>query len=142
LMFTTVFTSSCALILWVILFKPDLADLIVMVPADSVPVIICVGLLFSTGNAIWEEIIFRGILWNGLQKAYGNIIVLVVFQAVLFSLLHIGGFPRGAVGVILAGVYGAAIGVIRMFSKGLAAPVITHFFADATIFGILVAMKI
>jgi membrane protease YdiL (CAAX protease family) len=42
----------------------------------------------------------------------------------------------------MAGVYGFAIGLIRERAGGLLAPVVTHFFADATIFVILYLLSI
>jgi len=56
--------------------------------------------------------------------------------------MHINGFPRGIIGAALAGIYGLLTGFIRKKSGGLAAPVVTHFFADATIFGILAVIHI
>ena len=38
------------------------------------------------------------------------------------------------VGVVLASIYGLMLGMLRNWSNGLAAPVIAHICADATIF--------
>ncbi len=141
LMIPTILVSSAALILWVFLLKPDLTDLKKMVPANSIPVIVIVGLLFSVFNSIWEEIILKGILWNGMEKIVSSILIINLFQAVLFGVMHLNGFPRGIIGAVLAGIYGLLIGFIRKNSGGLLAPIVTHFFADATIFGILVAIQ-
>ena len=49
-------------------------------------------------------------------------------------------FGSGAcVGVCLASVYGFLLGLIRRTSGGLAAPIVTHFFADLTIFVLIAA---
>ncbi len=127
--------------MWVFLCRPDLTDIMKMVPFESVIVIIIIGILFSVFNSIWEEIILKGILWNGLELFISNIIVINLFQAVLFGVMHYNGFPRGFIGAILAGVYGLLIGFIRKYSKGLLAPIITHFFADATIFTLIIFLK-
>lgn len=141
-MIPTIIVSSSALILWVFLLRPDLADLKSMVPSGSIPVIIITGLLFSIFNSIWEEIILKGILWNGLENIISTALVVNLFQAVLFGIMHLNGFPRGIIGALLAGIYGLMIGFIRKNSDGLMAPVLTHFFADATIFGILVSLQL
>lgn len=141
LMVPVIVVSSSALILWVYLLKPDLTDLKSMVPSNSITVIIAAGLIFSIFNAAWEEIILKGILWDGLENIIGNILLVNLSQAVLFGIMHLNGFPRGIIGAILAGIYGLLIGFIRKNSGGLLAPVVTHFFADATIFGILVAIQ-
>ncbi len=136
-----VLVSSSALILWVYLLRPDLTDLTIMVPASSLPVIIVTGLIFSLFNSAWEEIILKGILWNGLENLMAGSLAVNLTQAFLFGVMHLNGFPRGITGAFLAGIYGLLIGFIRKKSDGLAAPVITHFFADATIFGILAFLK-
>ena len=141
IMIPVIILSSTVLILWVFLCKPDLTDIMKMVPAESVIVIIIIGILFSVFNSMWEEIILKGILWNGLELFISNIIVINLFQAVLFGVMHYNGFPRGVVGAVLAGVYGLLIGFIRKYSKGLLAPIITHFFADATIFALIIFLK-
>lgn len=140
-MIPTIILSSLALILWVYLLKPDLSDLKNMMPTNNIFCIVIIGLLFSIFNSIWEEVILKGILWNGIEGIISNVIFIILFQAVLFGILHLNGFPRGVIGAILAGVYGVLIGFIRKYSNGLLAPIITHFFADATIFGILIALN-
>jgi hypothetical protein len=39
--------------------------------------------------------------------------------------------------VVLASIYGLMLGMLRTWAGGLAAPVIAHIFADATIFAIV-----
>lgn len=141
IMIPTILLSSAALIIWVIVLKPDLSDLKNMVPSDSVSGIIIIGILFSVFNSLWEEIILKGILWNGLEIFISSALLINLFQAVLFGVMHFNGFPRGIIGAVLAGIYGLLIGFIRKYSNGLLAPVITHFFADAVIFGILVFLQ-
>ena len=141
LMIPTILISSTALVLWVYFLKPDLTDLKNMVPGSSVPKIIIIGFLFSIFNSIWEEIILKGILWNGLENIFTSVLLINISQAVLFGVMHLNGFPRGITGAVLAGIYGLLIGFIRKSSGGLLAPIVTHFFADATIFGILIAIQ-
>ena len=141
-MIPVILVSSAALILWLFLCKPDLSDLKAMVPITSVPLLVLAGLVFSVFNAAWEEIILKGILWDGLEKTIGSVFFIVIFQAVLFGMMHLNGFPRGIIGAVLAGIYGLLIGFIRKYSGGLLAPVVTHFFADATIFALLVISRL
>ncbi len=133
----TIVLSSLGLILWVILAKPDLSASKIILPSDSIVLLVISGLFFSVFNAIWEEIIFKGVLWNGAKRLGSSFLVLNLFQSILFGVMHLNGFPRGIVGAFLAGMYGLLIGFIRKSSNGLLAPVITHFFADATIFIII-----
>ena len=83
-----------------------------------------------------EEVLFRGLLFDGLRASYG-VSAAVCLQAVVFGAFHYQGFPSGAVGVGLASVYGLMQGGLRVYSGGLAACWIAHTFADATIFLLL-----
>lgn len=62
----------------------------------------------------------------------------LVTTSLLFGFGHLQGYPPGYVGAFLACVYGFAIGALRIYTKGLALPIVAHIFADATIYGILV----
>jgi membrane protease YdiL (CAAX protease family) len=55
----------------------------------------------------------------------------------MFGIGHLGGYPPGLLGALLATLYGVALGLLRHFSKGIGAAVVAHVFADATIFGIV-----
>ena len=61
----------------------------------------------------------------------------VLVQAAAFGLLHLSGFPGGAVGVGLAAVYGVMLGVLRRRAGGLLAPYVAHVAADLTVFVLL-----
>ena len=51
----------------------------------------------------------------------------------LFGLQHAWGFPRGPVGVVLAGGWAVMLGLLRRHSGGLLSPILAHVVADATI---------
>jgi hypothetical protein len=108
-----------------------------MIPAGTAPWLIALGAVgFSMCNAAVEESVWRGVLLQGLQSV-GPRGAAVILQAISFGVAHIHGFPRGAVGVVLAAVYGVMMGVIRLRSEGMLAPWIAHVFADLTIIAIL-----
>ncbi len=138
----TIVLSSGALLGWVLLLRPDLSDLVPMIPSGGLVVLVAAGLAFSIFNAIWEEFILKGILWTGLERVFSRTWAVNVVQAILFGAIHYGGFPRGPSGAAMAGLYGFAIGLIRSRSGGMLAPVVTHFFADATIFVILYLLSV
>ena len=119
------------------LFHPDLSALARMVPPGGPLLLVAVGIAFSVFNAIWEEFILKGIAWNSLQLVLRRNWHINTSQAALFGIIHIGGFPRGWVGVLMATLYGLVVGIIREVSAGMLAPIVTHLFADATIFLIL-----
>jgi membrane protease YdiL (CAAX protease family) len=138
LMGVTVLGSSIALVIWYHLAQPDVSDIRRQIPPWSPAWLVLVGAGFSVVNALIEETIWRGILWELLSRAVPVAGVVVVLQAGSFGLAHLGGFPRGWAGVGLAALYGLFMGLIRQRAGGLGLPIITHFFADVTIFAILV----
>lgn len=133
----TVGISTLALILWVRLTQPDISLYAAMLPSDQPWLIVFAGLGFATLNALVEEFIFRGIIWDALGRLISPIWLILIIQAVIFGAIHHSGFPSGISGMALAAIYGALLGVVRRQSKGLGAPIITHFFADLTIFLII-----
>ena len=141
-MIPTIIVSSGALLAWVFLLHPNLSDLSAMMPTGGLPMLVVIGAAFSFLNAAWEEFVFKGIAWNTLDNVFRRSWITNCIQSVMFGLVHIGGFPRGWLGVAMATVYGFALGVIRKESKGLLAPFVTHVFADATIFLILYFMSV
>lgn len=98
------------------------------------PVLLATGILgFSVFNALSEELIFRGILWDGFERAGGGPALVLVLQAALFGVSHWKGVPSGASGVGLAAVYGLMLGYLKRRSGGLMAPFLAHVTADLAI---------
>ena len=140
LMVTTVFVSSFALLLWFILWKPDLTQFLRIIPDWSPSLLLFEGIGFALLNAAMEESIFRGVLMQALDKTLGEGTPSIILQAIAFGLLHIKGIPGDWIGVAMATVYGFMLGAIRRRSRGILAPYVTHVFADAVIFVILVLL--
>jgi LmbE family N-acetylglucosaminyl deacetylase len=80
------------------------------------------GLIFSMVNAAVEEGAYRGVLMHGLDSALGRGPAALVLQALAFRALHVQGFPRGALGVGLASIFGLLMGIIRRRADGMLAP--------------------
>ncbi|TGK39809.1 CPBP family intramembrane glutamic endopeptidase [Leptospira andrefontaineae] len=132
-----VLSASIALFLWFYLLDPDINDIKENFPKGDIPLLIAAGLGFAIFNAIAEEFLFRGILFEALLTTRISIVWALLIQALSFGILHLYGFPRGWVGVGLAGIYGLMTGLIRILSKGIYYPVLVHIFADITIAGIV-----
>ena len=138
----TILLSSGALLTWLSLTHPDLSDLVAILPRTHFALLILLGIAFAVLNSTIEELVFRGIMWSGLEAAFKRPWLTLLLQALLFGVVHINGFPRGLLGVLMASSYGFFIGLIRYYSKGLWIPIVAHFFADATIFTLLVLVAL
>jgi membrane protease YdiL (CAAX protease family) len=98
-------------------------------------------LLLAVVNAATEEAAYRGVVLEALDAALGPGSVPIVLQAIAFGALHYrGGFPRGAIGVALAFVYGVLLGALRRRADGLLAPWIVHVVTDFVIFSIVLTL--
>jgi uncharacterized protein len=128
--------SCVALVVYEHQFHPDLHDLIGRMPGWMLDNVWLGGIVFAGVNALLEEALFRGILLDALESQIG-IVAAVLAQAFVFGMLHRQGYPPGLVGIVLATLFGLMLGWLRVKSRGLAAPLIVHIAADATIFGIV-----
>jgi uncharacterized protein len=129
--------ASAALVLWFVLARPDVGDLANQIPRTGVVPLVLLGAGFSVLNAGMEEAAFRGVMQEALTAEWGPWWG-IGLQGVLFGVIHAQGFPRGVEGMVMASVYGVALGLLRWRSGGLAASCAAHVCADATIFALLV----
>ncbi len=130
----TVVVAAAALVGWQHLTGGGVpATYTSIVARTPMPVLVPLGIAFVIVNAAAEEVAFRGIFLNTLQASGMSPAAAIAVQALSFGALHLHGFPSGAIGATLAGFYGVTLGVIRLRSRGLLLPWITHVAADATI---------
>ncbi|MBN1571603.1 MAG: CPBP family intramembrane metalloprotease [Deltaproteobacteria bacterium] len=129
--------SSSALILWYWLFDPDIEVFTQYFPDVELLKLLVGGVVFAFVNSIVEEVVYRGILWNGLEEIFGSVHAVIAVQAVIFGVIHYWGIPNGILGAVMATVYGLFMGIIRNRAGGLLMPILVHTFADMTIFLIL-----
>jgi uncharacterized protein len=128
---------SCAvLIAFHIVMHPDMRPYAHAIPIRALGGFLTAGLCFSTLNAFLEEFVFRGVFFDSMEAQWGSWPA-ICGTAGLFGYGHLHGYPPVAGGAILAGIYGFALGWLRMFSRGIGLPVAAHIAADATIFSIL-----
>jgi membrane protease YdiL (CAAX protease family) len=117
--------------------QPNLRSYRDALPFEALGNVAVAGVVFSIVNATLEEVVFRGILFDAVRSQWGVWITLIS-TAVLFGVGHWRGYPPGALGACLAGVFGFVMGVLRLWSCGLILPILAHVAADATIYCILV----
>lgn len=141
---TAVFAALSALgvTAWRFLAHPDLAAFRQFVPAGVPHWLLPIGIvLYAALNALYEEVIWRGVLMQSLEAAAGPGTGVVLLQAAGFGFWHFHGFPGGWLGVGLAAVFALFMGLLRHRSRGLLAPWLAHLAADVTIY-ILVTLMV
>lgn len=134
----SIFISSIALLLWTFLLKPDLTVFLEKIPDCGTVQVLLGGIGFAILNSLAEEFIFRGVMWDGLLFTLSNIKIVILLQAFIFGIWHYHGFPGGFLGSLMVFIWGIFLGIIRYWSGGMFATVLAHFFADITIFVILI----
>lgn len=91
------------------------------------------GIFSAVANAFVEEFWYRGyflgLLTRLLRPWQG-----IALTAVLFGFIHIHGIPSGALGVILAAIYGAALAWWTWKRGSIWQAVSLHFLTDMVIF--------
>lgn len=127
---------------WFVLMRPDLDDLVAAyLPEAPLAVLVLGAVAFAVINAVLEELVWRGVMTDALERGFGPWPAIAI-QAASFGLAHAHGFPRGALGIVLAGGWAVALGMLRRHAGGLAAPIVAHVVADASIATIvLVALR-
>lgn len=129
--------TSLVLVLFHLTARPDVQSYLSAIPFSALGGVFVAGVVFTIVNAVLEELVFRGILFDALQSQWGKWVTLVA-TAALFGFGHLRGYPSGPLGASLAALFGLAIGGLRLWTGGLALPILAHMSADATIYGILV----
>lgn len=132
--------SAAALLGWAFFTQPDLTIYADMIPTINIGVIVGAAVVFALFNAIAEEVVFRGVLWQALSTIEIRSTSVLIIQAIAFGVLHLEGVPSGVIGMGLATIYGLALGGVRMLSNGLLMPIVLHITADLTIFVIVMQL--
>ena len=122
---------------WFLLFDPDLSNITAGL-RELGPNELALGAVgFVLVNAFCEELIWRGVIQSRLTALLSERDA-IFLQALSFGAQHVHGFPRGAVGVILAAGWAIGLGMLRRRAGGLLASVLAHIVADATIAAIII----
>jgi len=139
LVLLVVIVSSGALVVWNLIYRPDLGPCRANMPPMPLWLLPLAGLAFALLNSAVEEAIFRGIFMQASDSAVGAGTISVVIQAVIFGWLHYSevGCPKGLVGVAMAFVYGLLLGHLRYRSCGMLAPWLAHAGTDIAVFTIV-----
>jgi len=117
--------------------QPDLQSYRAAMPFDSLGGRYGAWILFPLINATLEELVYRGILFDGIASQWNQHITILA-TGLLFGIGHLQGYPPGPTGAALATAFGIAMGILRTRSGGITLPIVAHIFADAAIYALLV----
>lgn len=101
-----------------------------MLPEGSFIFIIAMGIAYALLNAVVEEYIFRGMIWNGLEKIMTNRSLVIFTQAAIFGITHYWGLPGGVSGVVLIFTWSLYLGYVRQKTGGILGVIGLHFGAN------------
>ncbi len=120
---------------WAHFVNPNLSRYgIRLVPAMAGTLLPVYAVGFAAANALIEEIIWRGVMMTALDAVLGAGWLALALQALQFGIAHFRrGFPNGWLGLAMTAFFGAYMGLIRRYSKGLLACWIAHAVADLII---------
>lgn len=135
--FLIVAGTSLVLIAFSIVMHPEVREVREAVPFTALGGPILAGAIFAVTNAVLEESVFRGVLFDALQSQWGAQGALIS-SSLLFSFGHLHGYPPGYAGALLAAVFGGLMAWLRLWTGGLGLPILAHIAADATIYWIVI----
>lgn len=98
----------------------------------SAPVAITGALTFLVINGAIEDSVWAGVLLSATERLVPSWLAIVTV-AVSFGLAHLHGVPGGPVGVMLSGLWGLVLALLRVRTGGMGATYLAHIVADATI---------
>jgi len=104
----------------------------VFLSGNGFPAYLAMITIFAFSNGIMEELWFRGMFQVVLSRSF-PIRFAVIYQALLFGIIHFDGTPSGPLGMTLAFVFGLALGWLTAYTKSIIPAIIVHVSADFVI---------
>ncbi len=90
--------------------------------------------VLAMANAVMEESLWRLLLQGSLTGEGLGGAPAVALPAIGFALSHLGGLPGGPIGMLGAGLFGLAQGILRRKGRSLPELSLIHFVVDLIIF--------
>lgn len=125
--------GSLALSLLLILYRPAVADN--PVPAGwPVDALVILGLGFAVYVALFEETIFRSMLFARAEAAAGTTSA-VFFQALFYGFLHYrSGIPKGWLGVAVMCALAIGLGWLVRTTRSVYLPILVRFLTALSVY--------
>lgn len=87
-------------------------------------------IILSLFAGVFEELLFRGVIQTGLERALNEPIALIA-ASIVFGILH----WHSAIYALIAAIMGLWLGALYIMTDNLLAPMITHALYDMAAFG-------
>lgn len=140
-MVLAVVIGSIAMYIYLMLNTDNIDRFIGMLPEGSVLFIVGMGVAYAALNAMVEEFIVRGMIWNALEKVMTSQRLVIFTQAVLFGISHYWGLPGGLSGVVMVFLWSLYLGYVRNKTGGLVGVILLHFGANLLQYFILLTFR-
>jgi CAAX protease family protein len=91
--------------------------------------------LFAVINGTVQELVFRGLLFDSLESVWPRRVAVFV-SALIFGIIHLPVLPPSFTGILVASAaadLGVVLACLRLWSGGLALPIIVHIAVDSAI---------
>jgi membrane protease YdiL (CAAX protease family) len=125
---------------WYVITTSVVIVLLIETPSNYLDGVKAIVLLIygSIVTPVFEELIFRGYVWNKLENAFHNKWIVYIFSVVLFGLWHIGyidsiafrtesGLLNAMIWKVIVGLcYGAILGGLRLKTKNCYSTILLH----------------
>lgn len=133
--------GSIAMYIYLKLNTDNIDRFIGMLPKGSALFILGMGLAYAALNAIVEEFIVRGMVWNALEKVMTSQRLVIFTQAFIFGISHYWGLPGGLSGVVMVFLWSLYLGYVRNKTGGLVGVILLHFGANLIQYFILLSFR-
>lgn len=134
--------SIAFLAAWFMTFPFDASRTVAQMPKNiSLLVMALLLALAAILNSLFEEIVWRGIIYGAMRPAFGPTLT-VILQALLFGIWHWHFMLPRWIGVILTGAYGLYFGILRHRARGLLAPIVAHILVDLSLAAMVIAQEL
>lgn len=100
--------------------------MVALLKTDNVGIMLVNMFIVAVLPAVAEEVFFRGVLQNELERTFKNPIAAIVITAIIFSAFHFQFFtflPRFILGMMM--------GLVYFWSRNIWVPIVLHFFNNA-----------
>ena len=96
------------------------------------------AIVLAVAAGVGEEIIFRGVLYQLLERQFGNVLIAAIVCVVVFALGHV---TQGVKGIVFSAYLAICLHYIVIVFESIVVAMIVHTLYDAALFALLYQAK-